>query len=234
MDVADVDPVERRVEQIQKPKRGCGGRGAESPRRVAEDEERAGPENHRLGDQEHRGPRHDPHERREQIEHERQVLSPEVHGGQGRVRAVARGDAPDHLQVLPEVQRVGAKGEVSGEHDESHHDGIAKDTRGHRSRARRGGPRERRQEAAQRHDRRQEHDEILGARQRKPGDGPSSRREHRGQEQHDTERRGLERAGQARQGRRVYLARRLSKRRERRRPRLFKTNQKSTERIRRP
>jgi hypothetical protein len=54
------------------------------------------------------------------------------------------------------------------------------------------------------------------------------------QEQSDTRGDRLEEAGRARHGRRVYLARRLSKRRERRRPRWFKVNQKSTERICKP
>src|SRR5882672_3357710 len=44
----------------------------------------------------------------------------------------------------------------------------------------------------------------------------------------------LQRADRARHGRRVYRARRLSKRRERRRPRWFRVNQQRAARIRHP
>src|SRR5438093_227648 len=82
--------------------------------------------------------------------------------------------------------------------------------------------------------RREDHHQILGARERDTADGPAAGREHGDQNRGHHAGHQLEWPGQSRQGRRVYLARRLSKRRERRRPRLFKTNQKSTARIRRP
>src|SRR5262249_59974555 len=71
------------------------------------------------------------------------------------------------------------------------------------------------------------------------GDGAAGRGEpagphHHRQQQRDARGGRLQEAGGDGQGRRVYRARRLSKRRDRRSPRWLSVNQKSTGRIRKP
>ena len=118
--------------------------------------------------------------------------------------------------------------------DESHRHGVDECPDDGRAQRRDRGDGQRRDQRSERDERREDHHQILGARERDTADGPAARREHGDQNRGHRAGHQLEWPGQSRQGRRVYLARRLSKRRERRRPRLFKTNQKSTARIRRP
>src|SRR5207245_3493670 len=85
----------------------------------------------------------------------------------------------------------------------------------------------------ERHDHREEDDELVRAREWTAGDGETARDEQRHQEERDARRDRLQGAGRAGHGRRVYLARRLSKRRERRRPRWLRVEEQGMESIRR-
>ena len=234
VDVADVDPVERRIDQ-QEQREAAGDRGRpEAPPRVAEHREAAGGEDEGLRQEQGGGTGYQPAQRRQRIEHRREMIAPRVHRRERDIRPVARRDAPDDLDVVAEVEGVGLQGEMARDDDESHRHGVDECPDDGRAQRRDRGDGQRRDQRSQRDERREDHHQILGARERDTADGPAARREHGDQNRGHRAGHQLEWPGQSRQGRRVYLARRLSKRRERRRPRLFKTNQKSTARIRRP
>ena len=94
VDVADVDSVERRVDEVQQREGRRRPRSVrtQTPRGVAEDGDRAGAEDRRLSENE-RGPAGDePAERDQQVEDRREVVAPGVHGRQRHVGAVAVGD----------------------------------------------------------------------------------------------------------------------------------------------
>jgi hypothetical protein len=234
VDVAEVDAVQRRVDQKEQ-REGAGGRArAEPAGRVAEHGEPARAEHQGLGDDQPDRAGRDPEERHQQIEHGREMVAPGAHRRKRHVCAAAGGQAPDGLDVVAEVQSVGPERQVSRDYDEPHHQHVAEHTDQRGSRGRHRGESKRGYQRPQRHDHREAVDEIVGPRERPAGERDATRAEHHEQEQSDARRDRLQRAGGMRHGRRVYLARRLSKRRERRRPRLLSVNQNSTERIRRP
>ena len=234
MDVADVDPVERRIDQEEQREAAGGRHRAEPARRVSKHRQAARRQHEGLHDEQSDRPRRDAAERHHEIEHGREVIAPGVHRRERHVRAAAGGDTPDDLHVIAEIEGVGPQRQVPGDHDEPHHEGVNDGAQDRHRRGRHRGQPERSRQRAERHDHGKRDDELVGAGERVTGDGQRAPRDHHHQEQSDTRGDRLEEAGRARHGRRVYLARRLSKRRERRRPRWFKVNQKSTERIRTP
>ena len=162
------------------------------------------------------------------------MIAPGVHRGKRHVRAAASGDTPDDLDVVAEVEGVRLEGQVPGDDDESHHERVGdrapdRDPRGRDGRQpARGGQR------PERYEHRQRDDDLVGAGERATGHREPTGRDHRHQDERDARSGRLQETGGAGHGRRVYRARRLSKRRERRRPRWLSVNQKSTERIRSP
>ena len=238
VDVAQVDAVERRVDEVQQCQADGGllgaGARAEAPRGQAVERDRSTGEDQRLRDHE-RGPAGcPPTERRQQVEHRREVVAPGVHRRQRDVRPVARGDRPDDLHVVAEVEGVGAERQVPRHDDEPHRQRVDGDTDRHGASRPHRRQRHGRHEEPERDEADQQQDEILGARQREPADDPAPRHEDRHAQADDRARHHLERAGERPHGSLWYLARRLSKRRERRRPFRCSVYQKRTARIRRP
>ena len=113
---------------------------------------------------------------------------------------------------------MGLERRVPGRDEEAHQERVCADAS--RDRARRPNARQgdRRQERAERHDRAGEDQNVFGPVDREPAHREAPRRDHRDGQEHEAGRDRVERAGRARHGSRVYLARRLSKRRERLRP----------------
>jgi hypothetical protein len=235
MDVADVDPVKRRIDEKEQREAARGGVcRAEPTRRVAEHRQAARGEHQGLDHEQADRAWRQAAERDHEIQHGREMIAPRVHRRKRHVRAAAGRDAPDDLDVVAEVEGVSPEGQVSRDDDESHHDRVGDHPQDRDPRGRHRRPPQRRRQRAEGEDHGKRDDEFVGAGERVTGDGEHAPGDHHHQEHSDTSRDRLEEAGGARHGRRVYRARRLSKRRERRRPRWFSVNQKSTERIRKP
>ena len=129
---------------------------------------------------------------------------------------------------------MGLERRVPAPDDEAHQERVRRDPGRDGARRAHARQRDRRHEPAERHDRGEDDQEVLGPVEREPAHREAARHDHQDGQEEDAGRQRVERAGQARHGRRVYLARRLSKRRERRRPRRWSVYQKRTARIRRP
>jgi len=219
MNVAQVDAVERRVHDKEERERGGGGDRAEPPLGAAVRGEGARRQHQGLHDQQADRARRRPAERRQEIEHGREVIAPGVHRRKGDVGAVAGREAPDELHVVAQIEGVGPDRQMPCDDDDSHHQGIAAGAQDRDRPGRERGQPERRHQHPERDGDGERIDELVGARERVTGDGQLAHHEHYEQEQSDAGRDRLEEAGRYRHGRRVYLALRLSKRRERRRPR---------------
>ena len=126
-----------------------------------------------------------------------------MHRRQRDARAIAVGQAPHDLDVVAEVERVGAQGQVARHHDEAHdHDvggGAGGDGRAHRQ-ARHGDWRQR---EARRDDDGQDDDEIFRALQRDAAEPHAPDRKNGDRERRQDQRGAVERPREPRQVRRV-------------------------------
>jgi len=230
--------VERRVDEVQEREgrsrsRGVGRR-AQAPRGVSEDRYGAGAKDDRLREDEGASAGRQPPERRQQIEDGGEVVAPGVHGRKRHVGAVAVGNGPHDLDVVAKIERVGLERHMPAHDEEAHQERVRRDPRRDGAGRAHARQRERRHERAERYDRGEDDQQVLGPVDPEPTHREAPGRDHRDGQEEDAGRQRVERAGQPRHGRRVYLARRLSKRRERLQPRRWSVYQKRTARIRRP
>ncbi len=160
--VAHVDPVERRVGQVEQRECGGGALVAEPRPGQAEHRDAAQRQGDRLRhEQDHRA-RYQPVGGHEEIHDRREVVAPGVHLGQAHVRARSPGQVPDELDVVAEIERVGREGQVAGDRDEREHERVGRHpdqdgpARPHR------GQRARRQPHPHGHESQEQEEEVLG------------------------------------------------------------------------
>ena len=187
MDVPDVDAVQRRVEEVQEREARGQSLVLEALPREREDGEAARGQDQRLPEQQRERAGDEPGDRDEEVEHGREVIAPGVHLGQTHPGAAPLPDAPDDLDVIAEIERVGLKRHVPRHRDEREAQRVGEDAGDDGALwIARGQPDRPEHHPEGHHHDASEHD-VLGARQ--PGAG---HREPSGHDDHGRERRQRE------------------------------------------
>jgi len=203
MDVADIDAVKRRVQQIEDGKSRGGARIAEPARGEAGHGDGAGRKDRRLGQQERDRPRRQPPQRDEQIKDGREMIAPGMHRRQRDPRAMAVGQIPHDLDVVAEVEGVSAQRDVARDHDHAHEEDVDGDAAGDERARRHAGQRDGRQRQPRADDQRQDDHEVFRALQGHPAQPQTPGREHGDRQRREDEPRAVQRAREPPQLRRV-------------------------------
>ena len=130
--VADVDALERRIEQVEQRDRS-GGAGADPGAREQEQRHRTKRQRHRLQHEQEGRPREDQRQRRQRIEDGAEVIAPRVPAQDRVVGLLAARKLPHALCVLAEVERMGPECVVTPDGDEAEDERVRHDADGHRS-----------------------------------------------------------------------------------------------------
>ena len=162
MEVAHVDPVERRVHQVEQREHGGGALVAEPGPGQAEHRDAAQGQRHRLGHQQDHRARGEPVGGHEEVHDRREMIAPGVHLGQAHVGAGAPRQVPHELDVVAEIERVRREGQVTGDRDEREHERVGRHPDQDGPAGPHRGDRPRGQQHAQRHEPQEQEEEVLG------------------------------------------------------------------------
>ena len=124
MEIAHVDPVQGRMDQVEHGEHRGGTLVSQPPDRDAEDGERAQTERDRLGDEENGRAGDQPEGGNEQVHDRGEVVAPRVHLGQADPRARPPREVPGELDVVGEIEGVGPERPVPGQGDEGEVGGV--------------------------------------------------------------------------------------------------------------
>jgi len=163
VEVAHVDPLQRRVGQVEQREGGGGPLVAEAGAGQAEHRGAAQGQRDRLRDQQHHRPGGDPEGGHEGVHDRREVVAPGVHLGQAHVGPRPAREVPAQLHVVAEIEGVGREREVAGDRHEGEQERVDRHAdRDHPARAQRGY-RARRDQDAQGQEAQHQEEEVLGA-----------------------------------------------------------------------
>ena len=162
VEVAHVDPVERRVHQVEQREHGGGALVAEPGPGQAEHRDAAQGQRHRLGHQQDHRARGEPVGGHEEVHDRREMIAPGVHLGQAHVGAGAPRQVPHELDVVAEIECVRREGQVTGDRDEREHERVGRHPDQDGPAGPHRGDRPRGQQHAQRHEPQEQEEEVLG------------------------------------------------------------------------
>jgi len=131
------------------------------------------------------------------------MVAPGVHRRQRDPRAMPASQIPHDLDVIAEVEGVGAQRDVARDHDHAHDEDVDGDAEGDKRARRHVGQREGRQHQPRADDQRQHDHEVFRALEGDSGQPQTPDREHGDRQRGEDERPAVQRAREPLQPRRV-------------------------------